>query len=654
MGEDQCGDRAGALKVEGQAEVAQNSQGFLKAAQGGTENGDQIQVESGRSPAMPEEPDCAGMTVDGQPCPKESDPIKGDLKLTGPGAMANNFWDKTAIDAEGGAIVPLGRTVEQIKVLGEIVGEKYMNLRLKHIENQKLLNDELLQGQSDAKKSYSRRVIQAQQFAMQTFKIQNTILKSKHAAKVYNSIMAELMGKITESVVEAEKDIKLPLEQTEKASKAFAAHLVALEAEKAKIVIADKDDQGCKDAKENAQSQLDEVILSVTVQQTILTKKIEVNIPKNIKSFEDSKKKIEESGKEVAEYQLKVKEATTAFDSELIAAVDKIKVAEDDMFAKFASDKAGATGELTKTLSETANDGSGKATSKASIAVDASNHKDGIVRTETTNSEGVVKDTMNGQKEGLPASLLETHRRLRGEGETETEIAQKVDSSLRKSHDWASTKEQLITLQKAVGNVKVGSVEGIDGVDTSIFSTAMTKVDEMVTTLKSSLDCLKDYMRYYQVGGAQQQEIFKTAHEAVAQTVQSAAAGIGARAITLKNAIRELLTAMAKQKAGLLHISASISQNRQMSMQLANSISTMTAKLAGGVPTGNEEGFELCKAKIEFAPLALDNTMADLLSEEGTQDGNTIEDLGRDVGELSSDMDMGTIDFSSMGGFDRR
>ena len=66
----------------------------------------------------------------------------------------------------------------------------------------------------------------------------------------------------------------------------------------------------------------------------------------------------------------------------------------------------------------------------------------------------------------------------------------------------------------------------------------MTSVDAMVTKLKDHLDILKGYIRYYQVGSAQRQQIFQTKHEAIVKVLLESAGAMKVKMVELKDSHR--------------------------------------------------------------------------------------------------------------------
>ena len=93
---------------------------------------------------------------------------------------------------------------------------------------------------------------------------------------------------------------------------------------------------------------------------------------------------------------------------------------------------------------------------------------------------------------------------------------------------------------------------------TDLFSEGMTHVDTMVTTLKDSLDVLKGYLKYYQVGSAQEQAIFKTTHDEIVVAIKLAVGKMKAKMMILKNAYRTIMGAMNYQQQHLTGTSDTI------------------------------------------------------------------------------------------------
>ena len=432
-----------------------------------------MQVHSGRYPAMPADPECKGID-----CEKETEPMKGDRGLKGPGATSMNFWNPTQIDANGGALLPFTRTADEMTVMSKVLTDKYMKLRSEHIANQELMDSDLLNGKDQAEKDYAGRVLAANAFAKKTIMMRGLVIKATHASKVYAKIVGELEAKITAQLTQAKEDIKKPIPMLEEKLIALQADVKTINGMIASVAVAESDPDQCKTFKTSEITRFETSISLLTTKIKDLTTKQETT-KESISKFDLVVTKVETSGKAVNDAQTNVDLAAEDFSKELEAAIVAIKAAETTMFdnlnkaqADFLSGPADG-GVLTTGVLDSSGEGETKVVK-------------GMGQT------GHVKKVL-GDK---PSFVELASRKLRGDVPImpRSDVATEVAAALKKSHGYADGKKEIVTLMKEIN-------EGpIEKVDTSHFSTAMTKVDEMVTTLKDALDCLKDYMVYYQAG----------------------------------------------------------------------------------------------------------------------------------------------------------
>jgi DNA-binding protein H-NS len=87
--------------------------------------------------------------------------------------------------------------------------------------------------------------------------------------------------------------------------------------------------------------------------------------------------------------------------------------------------------------------------------------------------------------------------------------------------------------------------------DTSKFSVAMTHVDAMVTKMKLALDCLKQYLAYYQTGASQIQSIYKTEHESIVAVIKEKTTDLMAANVQMHENYQELLNQLTILKSVL-------------------------------------------------------------------------------------------------------
>ena len=617
-----------------QAELGNAKQGakddndkFFAAARGngaGTDSEgnaqNQMQVHSGRYPAMPADPECKGID-----CEKETEPMKGDRGLKGPGATSMNFWNPTQIDANGGALLPFTRTADEMTQLSKVLTDKYMKLRSEHIANQELMDSDLLNGKDQAEKDYAGRVLAANAFAKKTIMMRGLVIKATHASKVYAKIVGELEAKITAQLTQAKEDIKKPIPMLEEKLIALQADVKTINGMIASVAVAESDPDQCKTFKTSEITRFETSISLLTTKIKDLTTKQETT-KESISKFDLVVTKVETSGKAVNDAQTNVDLAAEDFSKELEAAIVAIKAAETTMFdnlnkaqADFLSGPADG-GVLTTGVLDSSGEGETKVVK-------------GMGQT------GHVKKVL-GDK---PSFVELASRKLRGDVPImpRSDVATEVAAALKKSHGYADGKKEIVTLMKEIN-------EGpIEKVDTSHFSTAMTKVDEMVTTLKDALDCLKDYMVYYQAGSTQKQEIFKTTHAEVVAATKAAVSKIAGKAIALKTAYTTLLDEMGAQKAALLMAGKQIKSAQAMAADMTHSFASATNIFNSALPTE----YDTVKDKTHCAdlkPIIANKqepmTLEEMMGDDSADLSNDVDDTGDSLNSLGSDMATETYD----------
>jgi hypothetical protein len=507
---------------------------------------------------------------------------------SGPGYEAAKSWNPSLSEEDGSNITPLVESIKHLEKLGTTVTSKYEDLKTAHVANQEALKNELDSAQSDAAKSFAIKVAMATKFSQEVLKWNSMAMKSKHTQEVYSTHMASLTANIQKSLDKCGEIVSKTKIDTNKEIVDLGKKI---EEAKGKIETlqggVDTGSVACQDAK---QTMIDDY-------ETILHK-LEQSLKWMNKRGLDYVKEMEEKTAEEIKKHDKVKidlataqedtaKATKAFDEEVAQSLIHMKSEEDKMFQ----------------------------TMDTAIAASTAAHPSST----TTTFESNAQDDVEGAKAVAAQASVDLKK------DANNNVVADVQNPVEATEflSLSAGVHPFVELNAAFAAPKkndLNDLEAAESIDTSKYSLGMTSVDAMVTKLKDHLDILKGYIRYYQVGSAQQQEIFKTKHEAIVKVLLESAGAMKVKMIELKDSHRKLMHALNLQKYALSITEIQMKAIKVSQTTIRNKI-LQCADLVDAAPIPSEEEIEACKGQ-ELppppAPLELDtdadNMNAEMLS----------------------------------------
>ena len=188
-------------------------------------------------------------------------------------------------------------------------------------------------------------------------------------------------------------------------------------------------------------------------------------------------------------------------------------------------------------------------------------------------------------------------------------------------------------LNDQVKAIKSKEVDGnVDKMQTDLFSEGMTHVDTMVTTLKDSLDVLKEYLKYYQVGSAQEQAVFKTTHDEIVVVIKLAVGKMKAKMMILKNAYRTIMGAMNYQQGHLTGTSDTIVRMKKDTDEAIVDMKSARDFIEDSLPTFPEKIEHECPGLAAFNPASFqEGGSFDFMSGDIDGEQNAADEMGSNL-----------------------
>jgi hypothetical protein len=607
-----CGDRTAAAAATPQAagsahqtaEAGSLGATLTAVGSGDTAANDQVQVHTKRFPKMPEAPGCKGID-----CTPEENPILGDPERTGPGAIAQKAWNPTRSTAEGGVVKDLVASVQALEPLGNSLRDKMMQIRVAHRTNQETLNDEAAQATDQAKKDYAIKVGISKKFGDEIAFWNRIVNRAKFNMELYKKNMAanslevnDVLAKYAEEATKSVTEIEAAITEIKTNKEATLANFNKLKDE----TQAEEKAEDSYDCKAKRQEKIDAMDPSKgdyfpTIDAKL--KKLEDKHVKNAKNAvtEAANRKTIHTNDDamVQTYVEKYEKAELDFSTEVTTSLAAIKEKEAAMFKDLKEKVGAAAADTSATTTEVISSSSGPAIALgASAAADTA----ATVQASTADAAG---DTQAAQSNAAiaAASLLEVS--ASGPAAAGGEPAPVLPEAARLFGE----------LNDQVKAIKSKTVDGnVDKMQTDLFSEGMTHVDTMVTTLKDSLDVLKGYLKYYQVGSAQEQAIFKTTHDEIVVAIKLAVGKMKAKMMILKNAYRTIMGAMNYQQQHLTGTSDTIVRMKKDTDEAIVDMKSVRDFMVDSLPTFPDKIEHECPGLAAFDPTAMNTGSFDFMS----------------------------------------
>ena len=150
-------------------------------------------------------------------------------------------------------------------------------------------------------------------------------------------------------------------------------------------------------------------------------------------------------------------------------------------------------------------------------------------------------------------ALLETSSSGSGAGSEGTgiHIEGQADNSVLND-----ARKEISGLTDEINAIKADSTSprAADSIHIEKYTTAMTHIDSMVVKMKLALQCLKQYLAYYQTGASQTQTVFKTDHEAIIKLIREHTVGLMATSKKVHEFNQVLIGKIAKTKSFVMSL----------------------------------------------------------------------------------------------------
>ena len=500
----------------------------------------QVRSASLLAPPMPPVPNCKG-----KDCVPEANPLDGDPNGVGPGTLSKNKWNPSRPAIKGGVEKPLMTAMDELEHLGKTLVDKYDEMKSKHIRNQAQLGtvNEMLH--ADAEASYAKRMVATNTFADKLVEFKKITADAGHAWTLYQTKagdkgknMDELKTKTSEFLEKLKVMSAKSISDIDLKKKEFQDRMTILEP-----LLETKLKLKCKAAMKKKVNEIKSILSNLESNAEELKGGGVTDLEEYYKEAVTELETVASDTKPIEE---KLAKATETFTKATTDAVANIKAAQEKMLKKFEEDTAGmdvkttANGDVsTEGVNNQADISLEKdlATGKTTASIKG---VDGQESTKSMDGEVMKQAETNEQAPELLLSLNEfavlRAQRLAGDaGDAGAAAAAKG------AGDGAAAKKNLQELTAGVSSIVEGhGVIPSNSLDTSKFSSAMTHVDTMVTSLKDALDCLKEYLLYYQAGASQVKKEFKTEHEEITKVILEGSASMMAAMMDLKNLYRQL------------------------------------------------------------------------------------------------------------------
>ena len=634
-----CGDRTAAAAATPQAagsaqqtaEAGSTGAALTAVGSGDTVANDQVQVHTKRFPKMPEAPGCKGID-----CTPEENPILGDPERTGPGAIAQKAWNPSRSTAEGGVVKDLVTSVQALEPLGNSLRDKMMQIRVAHRTNQETLNDEAAQATDQAKKDYAIKVGISKKFGDEIAFWNRIVSRAKFNMELYKKKMAEnsvevndVLAKYAEEATKSVTEVEAVITAIKTNKEETLANFNKLKDE----TQAEEKAGDSYDCKAKRQEKIDAMDPAKGDYFPTIDRKLQKLEDKHVKNAKNAvaeaanRKQVHTADDAmVLTYVKKYEEAELAFSTEVTTSLAAIKEKEAAMF-KDLKEKVGASAaDASASTSTVISSSSGPAIALgATAAADVA----ASVQASTADAAG---DTQAAQSNAAIApegpSLLEVS------GDTvaapDAAAAGTAAAGGEPAPVLPEAARLFSELNDQVKAIKSKEVDGnVDKMQTDLFSEGMTHVDTMVTTLKDSLDVLKGYLKYYQVGSAQEQAVFKTTHDEIVVVIKLAVGKMKAKMMILKNAYRTIMGAMNYQQGHLTGTSDTIVRMKKDTDEAIVDMKSARDFIEDSLPTFPEKIEHECPGLAAFNPASF-------------QEGGSFDFMSGDIEGLEGDAaDMG-------------
>ncbi len=638
-----CGDRTAAAAATPQAagsaqqtaEAGSTGAALTAVGSGDTVANDQVQVHTKRFPKMPEAPGCKGID-----CTPEENPILGDPERTGPGAIAQKAWNPSRSTAEGGVVKDLVTSVQALEPLGNSLRDKMMQIRVAHRTNQETLNDEAAQATDQAKKDYAIKVGISKKFGDEIAFWNRIVSRAKFNMEIYKKKMAENSVEVNDVLCKYAEEATKSVTEIEAAIKAIKTNKEETLANFNKLkdeTQAEEKAGDSYDCKAKRQEKIDAMDPAKGDYFPTIDRKLKKLEDKHVKNAKNAvteaanRKQVHTADDAmVLTYVKKYEEAELDFSMEVTTSLAAIKEKEAAMFKDLKEKVGAAAADASASTSTVISSSSGPAIALgATAAADVT----AIVQASTADAAG---DTQAAQSNaaiapsGPAASLLEVS------GDTVAAAAPPAPDVAAAGGEPAPVLPEAARLFSELNDqvkaIKSKEVDGnVDKMQTDLFSEGMTHVDTMVTTLKDSLDVLKEYLKYYQVGSAQEQAVFKTTHDEIVVAIKLAVGKMKAKMMILKNAYRTIMGAMNYQQGHLTGTSDTIVRMKKDTDEAIVDMKSARDFIEDSLPTFPEKIEHECPGLAAFNPAAMEGGSFDFMSGDIDGEQNAADEMGSNL-----------------------
>jgi hypothetical protein len=633
-----CGDRTAAAAATPQAagsaqqtaEAGSTGAALTAVGSGDTAANDQVQVHTKRFPKMPEAPGCKGID-----CTPEENPILGDPERTGPGAIAQKAWNPSRSTAEGGVVKDLVTSVQALEPLGNSLRDKMMQIRVAHRTNQETLNDEAAQATDQAKKDYAIKVGISKKFGDEIAFWNRIVSRAKFNMELYKKKMAENSVEVNDVLAKYAEEATKSVTEIEAAIKAIKTNKEETLANFNKLkdeTQAEEKAGDSYDCKAKRQEKIDAMDPAKGDYFPTIDRKLKKLEDKHVKNAKNAvaeaanRKQVHTADDAmVLTYVKKYEEAELDFSTEVTTSLAAIKEKEAAMFKDLKEKVGAAAADASASTSTVISSSSGPA-----IALGATAAAD-VAATVQASTADAAGDTQAAQSNAAIApegpSLLEVS------GDTVAAAAPPAPDAAAAGGEPAPVLPEAARLFSELNDqvkaIKSKEVDGnVDKMQTDLFSEGMTHVDTMVTTLKDSLDVLKGYLKYYQVGSAQEQAVFKTTHDEIVVAIKLAVGKMKAKMMILKNAYRTIMGAMNYQQGHLTGTSDTIVRMKKDTDEAIVDMKSARDFIEDSLPTFPEKIEHECPGLAAFNPAAMEGGSFDFMSGDIDGEQNAADDMG--------------------------
>ena len=519
----------------------------------------QAKAAGARSPPLPDEPACEGT---GEPC---------TFPLSGEQAVA--MLDPNRKASKGGVIRAFETSADKLKELGEAVGKQFSDLKLAHEVNQNNLDVSLDGASEDAAKSYAKRVMATAVFARKIGHYEFSASVAENSVKKFKKRLDEMMTKVKKSVDGAKKSLETKKASAEKVLETVTATNSICDTNIAAVVDKPDDDPICKAKKQTIRAGWNSLKSKLGEFETEAKNFVDELIPTFVEMMDTMSKTAEDDKKKIEGTEAEIKKVVGEYGKAVKTAVEEIKKAEKEEMKKIdasvaAASESGAqvvkgkemTGqEVMKDkaiMGDTDVRAAGAEAAKG-LVMDAS-RKAATLFVETKTSLHDKLKHYQG-KNGLTHLLYDAmHHALMapsdsgsGSGGSVVEIEGQADNSVLND-----ARKEISTLTSEIKSIKgdTTSPRAAESIHLEKYTTAMTHIDSMVVKMKLALQCLKQYLAYYQTGASQTQTVFKTDHEAIIQLIREHTVGLMATSKKVHEFNQVLIGQIAKTKSFVMSL----------------------------------------------------------------------------------------------------